>query len=131
MTFTWANGRNLNTVSKGSLSIGYAYDSDSNRTSKTVDGAYTQYIVVDGVLFGERRYNNTGFDLIIYLYDENGNKYGFIYAGTTIEAKKMIVNSMIKRINVFRNYRFEIEFNFDIRQFFAGIDTEAALELSA
>ena len=54
-----------------------------------------------------------------------------LYDGATIEAKKMIVNSMIKRINVFRNYKFEIEFNFDIRQFFAGIDTEAALELSA
>jgi len=55
MTFTWSNGRNLQTVSKGSSSIGYAYDSDSNRTSKTVDGAYTQYIVVDGALYSERR----------------------------------------------------------------------------
>ena len=45
MTFTWANGRNLQTVSKGSSAISYSYDSDSNRTSKTVDGAYTRYIV--------------------------------------------------------------------------------------
>ncbi len=82
MTFTWGNGRNLQTVSKGGSSIGYSYDSDSYRTSKTVDGAYTQYIVLDGVLYGERRYNNTGYDLIIYLYDENGNKYGFTYNGT-------------------------------------------------
>ena len=82
MTFTWANGRNLNTVSKGNSAISYSYDGESNRTSKIVDGAYTQYIVVDGVLFGERRYNNTGYDLIIYLYDENGDKYGFTYNGT-------------------------------------------------
>ncbi len=54
-----------------------------------------------------------------------------LFDNATIEAKKMIVNSMIKRIDVFRDYRLEIEFNFDIRQFFLGIDAERALDLSA
>ena len=54
-----------------------------------------------------------------------------LYDSATIEAKKMIVNSMIKQIKVFRNYRLEIEFNFDIRQFFMGIDAQAELQLSA
>ena len=47
-----------------------------------------------------------------------------LYDSATIEAKKTIVNSMIKQIKIFRNYRLEIEFNFDIRQFFIGVDAE-------
>lgn len=54
-----------------------------------------------------------------------------LYDSATIEAKKMIVNSMIKQIKVFRDYKLEIEFNFDIRQFFMGIDAQAELQLSA
>ena len=38
---------------------------------------------------------------------------------------------MIKRIDVFRDYKLKIEFNFDIKQFFFGIDGEATLDLSA
>ena len=82
MSFSWEDGRYLTEVNTNNSSYYYSYDGESNRTSKIVDGAYTQYIVVDGVLYGERRYNNTGFDLIIYLYDENSNKYGFTYNGT-------------------------------------------------
>ena len=54
-----------------------------------------------------------------------------LYDGATIEAKKMIVNSMIRQIKVFRDYKLEIEFNFDIRQFFIGINAETAFDLSA
>ena len=54
-----------------------------------------------------------------------------LYDSATIEAKKMIVNSMIKRIDVFRDYKLKIEFNFDIKQFFFGIDKEIELGLSA
>ena len=54
-----------------------------------------------------------------------------LYDGATIEAKKMIVNSMIKQIKVFRDYKLEIEFNFDIRQFFIGINAGTTLDLSA
>ena len=38
---------------------------------------------------------------------------------------------MIKQIKVFRDYKLKIEFNFDIRQFFMGIDAQAELQLSA
>ena len=54
-----------------------------------------------------------------------------LYDSATIEAKKMIVNSMIKRIDVFRNYKLKIEFNFDIKQFFLGIDKEISLNMTA
>lgn len=54
-----------------------------------------------------------------------------LYDSATIEAKKMIVNSMIKRIDVFRDYKLKIEFNFDIKQFFLGIDKEISLNMTA
>ena len=47
-----------------------------------------------------------------------------LYDNASMEAKKMIVNSLIQRVNVFKGYRLEIEFNFDLRQFFAGLDKE-------
>ena len=45
-----------------------------------------------------------------------------LYDSASLEAKKMIVNAMIARIDVFKDYRLHIEFNFNIRQFFEGID---------
>ena len=54
-----------------------------------------------------------------------------LYDSASIEAKKMIVNSMIKRIDVFRNYKLKIEFNFDIKQFFSGIDKEITFDMTA
>ena len=47
-----------------------------------------------------------------------------LYDGATIEQKKMIVNSMITRIDVFSGYKLNVEFAFDISQFFEGIDKE-------
>ena len=46
-----------------------------------------------------------------------------LYENATIEQKKMIVNSMITRIDVFSGYELNVEFAFDIRQFFEGIDS--------
>ena len=45
-----------------------------------------------------------------------------LYKTATIEEKKMIVNSMIRRIDVYTGYKLKIEFDFDLRQFFFGID---------
>jgi len=43
MTFTWVNGRRLETVTKNGNTFYYSYDEDGNRTSKSVGDAYTQY----------------------------------------------------------------------------------------
>lgn len=45
-----------------------------------------------------------------------------LYDSAPIEAKKMIVSQLIKKINVFSGYDFEIEFNIDLEQFNIGID---------
>ena len=39
-----------------------------------------------------------------------------------MEAKKMIVNCLIKRVDVYRDYKLHIDFNIDFEQFSMGID---------
>ena len=46
------------------------------------------------------------------------------YDSTSFEAKKMIVNAMIHCIDVYNEYKLNIELNFNIRQFFEGIAEE-------
>ena len=41
-----------------------------------------------------------------------------------MEAKKMIVNQLIKRVDVGRNYQVNITFNFSYEQFIHGLDLE-------
>ena len=45
-----------------------------------------------------------------------------LFDSASMEAKKMIVNALITRIDVFKDYRLNIEFNFSLRQFFFGIN---------
>ena len=54
-----------------------------------------------------------------------------LYDSASFEAKKMIVNAMITRIDVFSGYELNIEFNFNIRQFFEGIADEEETEAEA
>ena len=49
-----------------------------------------------------------------------------MYDTASIEAKKMIVNCLIKRIDVYRDYRLHIDFNIDLEQFGLGLDINAA-----
>ena len=46
------------------------------------------------------------------------------FESSTLEGKKMIVNAMIKRIDVFNGYRLNVELNFNILQFFEGVGNE-------
>ncbi|MBO5211836.1 MAG: RHS repeat-associated core domain-containing protein [Clostridia bacterium] len=75
--FTWENGRRLATVTKGANSYSYTYDGNGIRTSKNVNGTLTEFIYADGVLIGQ----TTEDDTLVFLYDESGNKFGFIYNG--------------------------------------------------
>ena len=45
-----------------------------------------------------------------------------MYDTASIEAKKMIVNCLIKRVDVFRDYKLHIDFNIDFEQFSMGLD---------
>ena len=54
-----------------------------------------------------------------------------VYDSASIEAKKMIVNSMIKRVDVYRNYELNIELNMNIRRFFLGMEGTKSIPITA
>lgn len=66
---------------------------------------------------------NTQYDEII--------SWSSLYDSAPIEAKKMIVNSIIKRIDVYRDYELNIELNRNIRQFFLGMDEQESYPITA
>ena len=63
-------------------------------------------------------------------YDEIISWSG-LYDSASIEAKKMIVNSMIKRVDVYRNYELNIELNMKIRRFFLGMEEQESYPITA
>lgn len=72
---TWLNGRKLTTLQNGNDSISYKYDSNSVRTSKTVNAVEYTYEYLSGQLMHETRGEKT-FD---YCYDANGQLYAVSY----------------------------------------------------
>ena len=60
---------------------------------------------------------NTQYDDIISWAD--------MYDTASMEAKKMIVNCLIKRVEVYRDYKLHIDFNIDFEQFSMGMDIVA------
>ncbi len=66
--------------------------------------------------------------LILSAVDKECNKlisWAELYDEASFEKKKMIINCLINRVEVFRDYRLNVEFNFDIGQFFCGLDCVA------
>lgn len=48
-----------------------------------------------------------------------------LYDSANLEKKKMVVNALINRIEVSRDYKVKIDFNFDFEQFTNGLDIAA------
>ena len=74
MTMTWEHGRQLSTLTKDGGSISYTYNADGVRTSKTVNGQTTEYILDGSTILGEKQPDG---EYLYYLFDENGVRYGF------------------------------------------------------
>lgn len=47
-----------------------------------------------------------------------------MYDTASMEARKMIVNCLIKRVEVYRDYKLHIDFNIDFEQFSLGLDMD-------
>lgn len=47
-----------------------------------------------------------------------------MYDTASMEAKKMIVSCLIKRVEVYRDYKLRVDFNIDFEQFSLGIDID-------
>ena len=73
----WDNGRQLVGILDTDVEYNYAYDANGLRIYKEIDCTTTQFHYADGVLLGQ----TTEDDTLTFLYDESGNKFGFIYNG--------------------------------------------------
>ena len=63
-------------------------------------------------------------DSVSKLYEELIS-YADLYDHATFEAKKMIVNQLIRRVDVYRGYQLSITFNFDLAPYIEGDDAAA------
>lgn len=77
-TFVWQGGNQLASITDGTNSYSYTYNSDGLRTSKTVNGVTTDYYWVDNVLTAQVY----GDNVILFRYDEEGNPFSFNYNGS-------------------------------------------------
>ena len=53
---------------------------------------------------------------------DNVISWADLYDTASLEAKKMIVNCLISRVEVYRDYKLHIDFNIDFEQFCGGLD---------
>lgn len=72
---TWAKGRQLASVSRGSSSASYAYDMDGIRTSKTVNGVTTEFITQNGRVVRQSWSGN----VLDFFYDSQQRPYAVTY----------------------------------------------------
>ena len=91
-TLTWQNGRQL--ASYGS-NISYTYDYAGNRTSKTVNGIETYYMLEGGRILAEQ----TGSYETWYFYDESG-VCGMHYANGYYLFEKNIFGDIVAIYNM-------------------------------
>ena len=82
--FNW-NGRRLESISQNGVElISYEYNIDGQRTKKTApdlktgEFVTTEYFYNGDILAGQKR----GNDVLIFMYDNNSNVFGFEYNGT-------------------------------------------------
>ena len=71
--------------------ISYAYNGDGQRVLKTVNGITTEYFYNGEILAGQK----TGDDVIVFMYDNNGDAFGFIYNETEYYYVKNAQNDII------------------------------------
>ena len=91
-TFTWQNGRQLATATKGSTSVSYTYNDSGIRTSKIVSGIDHIYTLNGSQIVSE----SWGGTIVVYLYDENGSPFGMQYRNSTM-AEGVFVNFFFEK----------------------------------
>jgi len=78
-SFTWENGRQLATLTKGSNSLSFEYNDEGIRTQKTVNGVVHTYYLNGSQIIAEE----WGDNLALYLYDTHGNPIGMQYRASS------------------------------------------------
>ena len=89
-SFEWC-GRQLERITDGDNTYVYAYNTDGDRVSKTVNGVKTEYFYNGSILAGQK----TGDETLIFMYDNNGDAFGFIYNGEEYYYIKNVQNDIV------------------------------------
>ena len=77
---TWAKGRQLTQLSKGSTDISYAYDMDGIRKSKTVGTEQHAYLTQNGQVVRETIGTGSTTKILDFVYDNNGVPFALCYS---------------------------------------------------
>jgi RHS repeat-associated protein len=75
ISFTWSNGRQLQSYSKDNTTVTYTYDNSGLRLSKNVNGTLYTYLYHGGNLMQE----TVGTNILDYFYDASGNPLAVKY----------------------------------------------------
>ena len=98
-SLSW-NGRQLQQIADGENIYTYSYNADGQRVSKTVtqtDGTVTvtEFFYNGSILAGQK----TGDDTIVFMYDNNGDAFGFTYNGTEYYYLKNAQNDVVALVD--------------------------------
>ena len=86
-SYGWT-GRRLDSIGSN---ITYKYNIDGQRVKKTVSGVTTEYYYNGSILAGQK----TGNNKMVFMYDNNGDAFGFIYNNATYYYAKNTQNDVI------------------------------------
>ena len=105
MSFVWENGRQLKSSSfvfnNANITMEYGYNADGQRTSKamSINGEYSgityEYIYNGSILAGVKWLNYS----LVYMYDNNGDIFGFNLDGKNYYYIKNAQNDVIAMTN--------------------------------
>ena len=98
-SLSW-NGRQLQQIADGENIYTYSYNADGQRVSKTVtqtDGTVTvtEFFYNGSILAGQK----TGDDTLVFMYDNNGDAFGFTYNGTEYYYLKNAQNDVVALVD--------------------------------
>lgn len=85
------NGRQLQEITDSDNTYTYLYNTDGQRVSKIVNGVTTEYFYNGSILAGQK----TGNDTLVFMYDNNGDIFGFTYDGLTFYYVKNAQNDVV------------------------------------
>ena len=106
MTFDWESGRRLASITQGTNSYSYSYDSSGVRISKTVNGTTYSYIYDNGQLI----YADTPSGGMTFFYENDsvaGYKYGSEYYYYIKNLQGDIIGVIDKNCNLLYQYEYD------------------------
>ena len=106
MAFDWESGRRLASITKGTNSYSYSYDSSGVRISKTVNGTTYSYIYDNGQLI----YADTPVGSMTFFYENDsvaGYKYGPEYYYYIKNLQGDIIGVIDKNCNLLYQYEYD------------------------